>query len=458
MAVRKTRYGPGRALEGSIGVVLFCLFAAPASAAFSGPLALPADFADTQVLGGLLFPIGLAFLPDGTLLFTEKAGLFRYLNGSVATTLLDISGRVQGGGEGGLLGIAVDPDYPARPYVYVHYTTDAVSPGKVRVSRFMLTQSGGYVQIPASSEVIWMGYGDDSASNHNGGTIRFDPLKRLVVSLGDDADECSAQDRTKAKGKLLRMRVDSGANPGDQSTLVPPDNPFSGATNVTERLTVIDGLRNPFRFDIDPVTGDYLIGDVGQGAWEEISVARPGQNMGWPYFEGNHTYRGTLCPGQVSIPPNIKPVHECAHATGCYSYIGMLSYRGTDYPNDSSFPPEYEGAFFFTDYYGGTLRAVRKNPVNGTWELVPGVSATNFGTGYSQVVEMRVGPDGAAYYLKGVNPGEIRKIAHNPPSAPEFSQALAIVAPAIAAAAALSRFPDGPRSVSRAFRSGASGR
>jgi glucose/arabinose dehydrogenase len=390
-------------------------------AADGGADALPPNFTDTLVLGtGLVWPIGLDFLPDGKLIYVEKAGRFGYLNGSSATVLLDISARVRDFQEGGLLGIAVDPDYPTRPYAWVHYTTDAVSPGKVRVSRFTLTQFGGYVQIVPNSEVIWMGYGNDAADNHNGGTVRFDPQKRLVVSLGDDGVQCAAQTRSSPAGKLLRMRVDASADPNDQATLVPPDNPFIVSANVTERLTAIDGLRNPFRFDIDPVTGDYLIGDVGAAAWEEVSVGAKGDNMGWPYFEGNHTYQVSLCAGQGSIPPNVKPIHECDQLTGCNSVMGMLAYRGKNYPNDASFPPQYEGAFFFSDYYAGWLRAIKKNSSSGRWELMPGISATDFGSSYGEVTDMRVGPDGAIYYVRGNGPDQIRRISYVPPAVPEL--------------------------------------
>ena len=394
--------------------------------------ALPPGFEDTLVLPGLGQPMSLDFLPDGRLLFVEKAGLLRYVNGSQATTLFDISSRVRDSGEGGLLGIAVDPDFPSRPYVYFHYTTDAVSPGKVRVSRFTVTDTGPSLKADPSSEVVWT-TAKDTSSAHNGGTARFDAQKRLLVSLGDDGGDCESQELDRDQGKVWRMRVDAGANPAQPRTLVPPDNPFAADPDNVSALAFVYGLRNPFRFDVDRVTGDYFVGDVGNTDWEEVGVYRGGENAGWPYFEGDHTARTTPCSGG-SIPPTVKPAYDYANVPPGASVMGMMLYRGKSFPSDSSFPPEFDGTFFFADYYQGFLRTLKKNATTSKWELVPGVSSSDFGTGYSFVPDMQVGPDGAAWYFKG---GELRRVAYQQPSVDEIGPAGAMPALAMAAAAAV---------------------
>jgi glucose/arabinose dehydrogenase len=391
----------------------------PAAGAVGDAPNVPTGFQDLPVLGGLGQVMSLAFLPDGRLLFVEKAGLLRYLDGSQATTLFDISSRVRDGGEGGLLGIAVDPDFPSRPYLYFHYTTDAVSPGKVRVSRFTVTDTGPALKVDPASEVVYA-TAKDTSSAHNGGTVRFDSQKRLLVSLGDDGGDCEAQELDRDQGKIWRLRVDAGADPAQPRTLVPPDNPFASDPDNVSALVFVYGLRNPFRFDADRVTGDYFVGDVGETSWEEVSVLRGGENAGWPYFEGNHTKVTTPCSGG-SIPATTRPAYEYPNVAPGASVMGFMLYRGKNYPSDSSFPPEYDGVFFFADYYQGFLRALKKDPSTQKWGLVPGVSATDWGTGFRFAPDMQVGPDGAAWYLIG---DEIRRIVHQPGPVPELEAAV----------------------------------
>ena len=385
----------------------------PAAPAGDRSFALPPYFNDTLVTTIPSEPTSLDFLPDGRMIWTQKPGLLRILNGSVSTPL-DISGKVRASGEGGLLGVAVDPDFPSRPYLYFHYTSSIT--GKVHIARYTVTDPGATFTVDPASELLWISYGWDNATNHNGGTVRFDAQKRLIASFGEDADQCGAQDLYTLKGKLLRMRVDPGADPTNPSTLVPPDNPWFSRTNMTQRLTWVEGLRNPFRFDVDKVTGDVLIGDVGAGAWEEVDVARGGENMGWPQREGNHTTANT-CTKTPSNSTYTPPVYEVSHSAGWAAVIGMMVYRGKNYGVDSSFPPSFDGSFFFSDYYAGVLRVLKKNGAQ--WQLVPGISATDFGSNYGGVADMRVGPDGAAYYAD-LSGGEIRKITYTPPSADEF--------------------------------------
>ena len=392
------------------------LAAAALSLAVASPTqaALPPGFADDPVVTGLSVPRDLAFLPSGDILVIENEGLVKVVESGAARELLDLRAAVRVSGEQGLLGVAVDPDFPGRPYAYFHYTADE-TPGHVRLSRFtFLNASGpGPLGIDPSSELVFLGDIPDDAFNHNGGTVRFGPDKRLYMSIGEDADPCDAQNLSLLKGKILRVNVNASADPATRSTLVPADNPFSNHSDPNAALVYALGLRNPFRLDIDPATGVLYIGDVGQSQWEEVDVSLGGENFGWPYFEGFNQLRSRSsnpCPGDSGGGSLTPPIHVYPNPGGAAIILDGV-YRGVDYPNDSSFPPAFEGAVFFHDFYGGNLRALAFNASAGEWSLVPGVSATNWSTGLSGIPSMRVGPDGALHYVNAYT-GHLRRIAH----------------------------------------------
>ena len=368
----------------------------------------PTGFADTLVTAGLSTPMSLVFLPDasGRAIIVQQAGAIRAWDGAALSTLHTMV-EVVSGGERGLLGVEIDPDWPARPYLYVYYTANV---GFVQVARFDLTDPGGVLTLNPASKLILIDDMPDNAPNHNGGTLRFAPDKTLYMSVGDDASECQAQDRTVLAGKILRIRVDDTIDPVNRATLAPSDNPFVSSPNDNEKLVWAYGLRNPFRFDIDPSTSDAFIGDVGQSTWEEVSLADAGGiNFGWPYYEGFATYRLALCPGDPFIPPTRPPIYVYPNPAGSASVIGASVYRGVDYPVDDSFPPAFDHDFFFMDFYSGFLRVLRYNPSSGGYDLVAGVSATDWGTAYTFVPDMVEGPDGALYFLTGTS---LRRIAY----------------------------------------------
>ncbi|MEK6657366.1 MAG: putative Ig domain-containing protein, partial [Nitrospirota bacterium] len=160
-----------------------------------------------------------------------------------------------------------------------------------------------------------------------------------------------------------------------------------------ERLVFAYGLRNPFRFNVHPDTGALFIGDVGSGTREEVDISTGGENFGWPYYEGTGTTGTTSCGGQNST----MPIYDYTRVSTSASVIGGVVYKGVSYPNDASLPSEFNGNFFFNDYYTGNLRVLRWN--GSSWNLVAGVDSSNFGTGYSYVSDWAVGPDGAIYYV-----------------------------------------------------------
>ncbi len=374
---------------------------------------VPAGFTiDTLVSSGLSTPNDCCFLPDGRCLIANSGGTVMLYAGTSATAInVGTVPNVESGGERGLLSIAADPAFATNGHVYVYYSHTGDS--FMHLDRFTCTgdlanPASTNLQFAAASRHVILGALPDNAGNHNGGSARFGPDGMLYLTVGDDANACNAQSLTSQVGCLLRLDV--SALPAGGNTTLPPfsaidpgTNPNSAATDFTQ-LVIAHGLRNPFRMEIDPVTGNLYIGDVGAGAMEEYSeyvypsVGNvPLVNFGWPWREGNQT--GFGCGG--SQPPGlVDPIAAVSHAAGWASVMGGARYRNLSAPND--FGAGYEGDTFFLDYFAGELR--RLVNVGGTWQPAPPVTgqpnAINWGTGFNNVTSLRLGPDGALWFTQ----------------------------------------------------------
>jgi glucose/arabinose dehydrogenase len=386
---------------------------------------LPEHFSNDSVCTGLDQPTGMVLLPDGRLLITEKATARVRLcvKGALALnpvlTVPEVEGDIL---EQGLLGIAVDPGWPARPYIYVHYTHSASA--FIKISRFTVsgdlgfTAAGNLSVDPASRYDILTDI-PDNTPYHNGGTLRFGPDGMLYDSIGDDYSFCPAQDLTVLSGKILRLdvsRLPAGAGgPPAKSLITPADNPFVAQPNANARLVCHYGLRNPFRFAIDPATGDMLIGDVGEEQREEIDIVSGfGKNFQWPIYEGD--IPGPVTCAGVDSTSWIQPIYAYAHDLGRAVNPAVI-YRappGAAIP----FPPEYDGDVFFSDTYGDWVE--RWDHSDGFWtpEPAPGQpNATDWATwpGVSTLVDWLIAPDGSLYCCHLYH-GEIRRIWYNDPN------------------------------------------
>lgn len=404
---------------------------------------VPTGFADELRAGGLTQPVGMAFLPDGRLLFVEQStARVRMLDTTAVSTLGTIPG-VSTGGERGLLGVAVDPRWPAFPYLYFHHTqTGTVR--SVRIARYTVTgdldgASDRLLALDAASRYELVSDAPDNAGNHNGGTVRFGTDGMLYASLGEDAVACAAQDTVSLRGVLLRMdvtRLPAGPGAATRALITPADNPFIASPNANARLVWAFGLRNPFRFAIDPQNGDVVISDVGQSQWEEVDLAdQPGMNFGWPLREG--PVGNISCPGRpaTGYDEPIFAYDRAAAGTGSAVVITAGVYRA---PAGATTPlgAEYAGDIFLSDYYSGYVWRLKRS--GSTWVVaaeVPGQpSAEHWAVLPPYISEYRVGPDGGLWYCRqfvdpgNPNSGEIRRIASTsapppppPPPGPSFS-------------------------------------
>jgi len=298
---------------------------------------------------------------DERLFAVLQAGRIRiaYPDGSLLPTdFLDIQDRVLDGGERGLLGLAFHPAYATNGYFFVNYTGPG---GHTRISRFQVTSDQNIAD--PDSELILLTI-NQPYSNHNGGCIAFGPDGYLYIGMGDGGSggdpQGHSQNPESLLGKMLRIDVDN-ADTG-LNYAIPPDNPFVTDPGYAPEIWAL-GLRNPWRFSFDLLTGDLWIADVGQNAWEEVDFvpqASPGGlNFGWRCYEGNHPYNTSACQPQETYE---SPIFEYDHsASGGLSITGGYVFRSN--PNS----PLY-GAYICGDYAYGNYWLIRPG-VGMPWEI-----------------------------------------------------------------------------------------
>jgi cysteine-rich repeat protein len=394
-AQRRTRFRPwGLCLLAALVGVASQPVRSNATIAFTPP-----GFIEEVMASGLPFATGIAFAPDGRMFIALKGGVVRaYQNGTLLPTpFLDISSQVSNSNDRGLLGIAVHPDFPSTPYVYLLFTWNPPGFSNVaigaRVSRLIRVEADpaqGYnVAKPGSAQtqtvpggpghVILLGTNSTAANignpvdgrdktkascmtgltmagtpiedcipsdedSHSIGTVMFGLDGSLFVGSGDGANYTEvdhralrAQNRNSLAGKV--MRIDPATGRGL------PDNPFfdPACPQCNRSKVYAMGLRNPFRFTIHPVTNEPYIGDVGWGTWEEIDTGK-GANFGWPCYEG-----GAVSGVESGITTSLQQGSYSGNATTSAACAALYA-QGLSAVRAPSFAYNHEG----TDGAGGT--------------------------------------------------------------------------------------------------------
>lgn len=308
------------------------------------------------VADGLDSPMLLAAPPHDRRLFViEQTGAIRLIKDGqlLPTPYMDLGGSggiVQCCGEQGLLGLAFHPDFRNNGRFYVHHT--ARDGGDHAFTEYTATSIDADTADPSTARPILRF--SDPASNHNAGMIEFGNDRMLYLAVGDGGGGGDPQDRAQNTsslfGKLLRIDVDSRT--GQKPYGIPANNPFAsspdGAADPRPEIWHV-GLRNPFRFTFDRMTGDIYIGDVGQETWEEISAGpnNPGINWGWDDREGMHCFEPS---SGCATGERIDPVVEFNQNDGWASIMGGQVYRGSCFP-------DLQGTYFYGDHYAGQLWA-----------------------------------------------------------------------------------------------------
>jgi glucose/arabinose dehydrogenase len=286
---------------------------------------------------GLDYPLDVKNCGDNRLFVVEQSGKIKILDttGTYVGDFLDLTTKINFGGEQGLLGLAFDPHYSSNGFFYVNYT--AFLTGETHISRFKVSANPNVADT--TEKVILTIY--QPFANHNGGDANFGPDGYLYIGMGDggaggDPDN-RAQNLDSLLGKMLRIDVSDTSV--DYTN--PPSNPFVGTAGRDEIWDY--GLRNPWRWSFDRWNNDFWIGDVGQNAYEEIDYepagSHGGLNYGWRCYEANHYYDTTLCNMTDTF---IFPVLEIPHPDA-WAITGGYVYRGAEYANLWS-------KYFFSDY------------------------------------------------------------------------------------------------------------
>jgi glucose/arabinose dehydrogenase len=441
----KSRWAAGLVLVLILGLLL------PEDA---GAFVLPPGFSEDTAVDSVGSPTSIDWLPNGDLLITSQEGtLYRAENGTgPAEGVLDLTDTVCSGGETGLLGLAVDPNFDANGFIYLYYTDRQGGGGcgsdnrANRVSRFTVDGSGN---INPNSEQVLIDNISARGGNHNGGDLQFDKDGLLYISVGDAGEDLitgegqnnnrNARLLSLLNGKILRIETDGS---------IPAGNPFTGNNTrpcadgggiaaagqqvsaekknrkhkkknkkkqrrqkrKRRQLRNADtcqeifatGLRNPFRiaFDPDDTSGQqrFYINDVGGGAWEEIDEGEAGADYGWNVREGPCPTGESNCSfGGGGFEP---PIFAYRLSTGCRTITG-----GAFVPDGSGWPDEYLDTYLYADFSCDTLFALRDEEFGETPEP--------FGTG-TGAVHLRFGPDNNLYYTTFESGGEVRRIIPPP--------------------------------------------
>jgi glucose/arabinose dehydrogenase len=476
-------------------LIVACIAAVLASAttAAAEPT-LPEGFQDTIAFDNLEQPVAFRFSPDERVFVAEKGGLIKVyddLEDKAPTVFADLRTKVYDHGDRGLLGLALDPEFPKEPYVYALYTYDHIlgdpEPppkwGKPETVGDECPEPKGADDCLVSGRLVRLtaAEGEDHAlpsaksptelplaegwcqqfSSHSIGDLHFGPEGALYASGGDGAsftgldygqlgtppNPCGdpplpagkalsppsaeggalrSQNLTLLNGKIIRIDPETGE--------AWPDNPLIGSLNKTTRKIVAYGFRNPFRFTIDPQTGEIYTGNVGSSELEEIdrfpAPPKATYNSGWPCYEGpvrQYLFAPlglTVCENLYKAEPDstsqpffyfsheqeVVPGDECSYAKG--SAVGAV-----DFYEGSKFPPAYKGALFFSDPVRGCVYVMHVDE-NGE----PDPFTTERFMREAQVypaVDIEEGPDGALYYAslfgdEEFGPGAIHKITYAP--------------------------------------------
>lgn len=357
---------------------------------------LPEGFYIQQIVssvGWRQYPTTMAVTPDGRIFLAIKQGYIRVIENDVLlpNPMITFQDVYHQGGEPGLVGMVLDPDFATNGYLYVYYTykyfPNPADPNTfnkwIRISRVTVTGN------TASNETILMEITDqDGMWFHFAGGMRFGTDGKLYVAVGDLTVPQNSQMLTNLYGKILRINRDG---------TIPTDNPFYHQLTGDLRAIYALGLRNPFRIDIHPETGVLHINDVGQASWEEINLGRPGANYGWPVTEGFFQNR----------PEFDNPIYVYPHQNGDCAITGAAFYA----PPIQLFPQEYRHDYFFLDYCSGWVRRLRQD-ANGNYVALPFMSGYGFGG-----ADLFVDNAGFLYFLDQEY-GKVYRIGYNQPNQP----------------------------------------
>jgi glucose/arabinose dehydrogenase len=339
------------------------------------------------IAAGLERPWGLAFLPDGRMLVTEKAGRLRIVSpdGAVSKPLAETP-EVDSRGQGGLLDVEIDPGFERNRFVYISYSEPGEGGNSTAVMRAALSDDGASLK---DGKVIFSQRPKLPSTAHFGSRLVFDKEGYLFVTLGERSSEGfreQAQDLRSHLGKIVRIQ-------GDGTT--PEDNPFSGKADALPEIWSY-GHRNIQAAAIHPVSGKLWEIEHGPRGGDEVNIAEPGMNYGWPVVSHGVNYDGTpVGTGKSRQRGMVDPLYTW---TPVIAPSGMIFYTGEAFPG-------WRG-----DLFVGGLKstALVRLDLNGETIEHEERLLENLGKRIRDVVQ---GPDGAIYLLTDERNGEILRVS-----------------------------------------------
>ena len=350
---------------------LLCALAfMPAATLGAEPAAIRIGFREDVVAEHLDSPVSMAIAPDVRVYVCEQGGRLRVVKQGRLLARPFVTVPTRAFEEEGLLGVAFDPAFVRTHRVYVLYT--ALTPARHNV--IACYRAAG--DSAGDTGTIVYEFDTHAVHQHVGGALRFGRDGMLYASSGECGDGSLSQSLSSTAGKILRMRPDGS---------IPGDNPVPTSTHGRHAAIWARGFRNAFSFDIHPRTGRMFVNDVGGSRYEEVNEVTKGANLGWPLSEG-----------PVRQGLFVDPVHAYTHEHGC-AVTGGVFYSSSRPPaswpgrTPGLFPVHWRDGYFFADYCANEIR----------W-LSPSTPARVELFGRTRVpgpVDLRVGPDGALWYL-----------------------------------------------------------
>ena len=339
---------------------LLCLFAL-----LSFPNVAQQTISLSPVITGLSQPMQFVNAGDGTnrIFIPQRTGEIKVFDKNFAAlgTFLTVSG-LSSGGEQGLLSLCFHPQYKTNGLFFVYYTNAS---GDLEVARYQVSSNVNVANVSSKKVVITVPH--PTYTNHNGGTLRFGKDGFLYISTGDGGSggdpNNNAQNGAVLLGKMLRLNVNT-SNTAPFYTIP--------AGNISGTEVLAKGLRNPFRWNFDRLTGDMWIGDVGQNAFEEINRSHRDSlqvDYGWRCYEGNAftTYNNAGC----SPTSNYRfPVVAYRNPDDGKSVVGGTVYRGQTFLN-------MKGYYFGVDFYSGKLYKIKFDSLTYTYAISTQIIAPN---------------------------------------------------------------------------------
>ena len=346
-----------------------------------------ATFELVTVASGLEHPWGMAFLPDESILVTERPGRVRVVrDGQLDPEPLEGVPPVYARGQGGLLDVALHPEFASNRLIYLSYAAEGDGGNSTRVARATLGDDRlENLQVIFTAEPLVR------SSKHFGSRLAFDPAGRLFITVGERGQGDRAQDLGDHNGTVIRLHSDGS---------VPEDNPFLGTAGALPEIFSY-GHRNAQGMAIHPETGSPWLHEHGARGGDEVNVVRPGVNYGWPVITYGIDYSGA---------PIGEGTHKEGMAQPIYYWVPSIAPSGMAFYDGEAFP-EWRG-----DLFVGALRSQLLARLELEGERVVAEERLLEGA-IGRIRDVEVGPDGYLYLLTDESEGGIYRLEPAGPAA-----------------------------------------